>query len=128
MDPNVLRFTPTHEWAHLEGDVATVGISKFAVDQLTDLTDIDLPAVGTRLAAGKNFGAVDSVKSVGDLYAPVSGEVVEVNQDVVKNVQLLSDDPYGRGWLIKIRVEDPSAIGQLMDHDAYEKQIAEEEH
>ena len=128
MDPKQLRFTPTHEWAHLEGDIATVGISKFAVDQLTDLTDIDLPPVGTQLTAGKNFGAVDSVKSVGDLYAPVAGEVVEVNQDVVKNVQLLAEDPFGQGWLIKIRVEDPSAIAQLMDFDAYEKQVAEEEH
>ena len=128
MDPKDLRFTSTHEWAHLEGDVATVGISKFAVEQLTDLTNIDLPPVGTHLAAGKSFGAVDSVKSVSDLYAPVAGEVVDVNEDVVKNVQLLADDPYGTGWLIKIRVEDPSAVSQLMDLDAYEKQVAEEEH
>jgi glycine cleavage system H protein len=128
MDPKAYRFTPTHEWAHLQGDIATVGISKFAVDQLTDLTAIDLPAVGTHLAAGQQFGAVDSVKSVGDLYAPVAGEVAEVNEEVVKNVQLLSDDPFGQGWLIKIRVEDPSAIAQLMDLAAYEKQVAEEEH
>src|SRR5262249_51464737 len=117
MDPKAYRFAPTHEWAHLQGDIATVGISKFAVDQLTDLTAIDLPAVGTRLTAGQQFGAVDSVKSVGDLYAPVAGEVAEVNEEVVENVQLLSDDPFGRGWLIKIRVEDPSAIAQLMDLD-----------
>lgn len=128
MDPKDLRFTLTHEWAHLQGDVATVGISKFAVDQLTDLTNIDLPPVGTHLAAGKSFGAVDSVKAVSDLYAPVAGDVVEVNEDVVQNVQLLADDPYGKGWLIKLRVEDPSAISQLMDFDAYEKQVAEEEH
>ncbi len=128
MDPKDLRFTSTHEWAHLQGDVATVGISKFAVDQLTDLTNIDLPPVGTHLAAGKSFGAVDSVKAVSDMYAPVAGEVVEVNEDVVQNVQLLADDPYGKGWLIKLRVEDPSAISQLMDLDAYQKQVAEEEH
>ena len=78
MDPQSLRFSPTHEWLSLQGDVATVGISKFAVDQLSDLTLIELPAVGTRLAAGKSFGEVESVKSVSDLYAPVSGEVVEV--------------------------------------------------
>ncbi len=128
MDPKDLRFTPTHEWAHLQGEVATVGISKFAVDQLTDLTAIDLPPIGTHLAAGQQFGAVDSVKSVGDLYAPVAGEVLEVNEDVVKNVQLLGDDPFGKGWLIKIRVEDPSAIVKLMDLEAYEKQVAEEDH
>ena len=128
MDPKTLRYTPTHEWVSLQGDVATVGISKFAVDQLSDLTLIELPAVGTRLAAGKSFGEVESVKSVSDLYAPVAGEVVEVNSEVAGNVQLLSDDPYGAGWLIKIRVDDPAAVSQLMDHDAYEKTVAEEHH
>ena len=101
---------------------------KFAVDQLSDLTLIELPAVGTRLAAGKSFGEVESVKSVSDLYAPVAGEVIEVNDQVTGNVQLLSDDPYGAGWLIKIRVDDPSAVSQLMDHDAYEKKVAEDAH
>jgi glycine cleavage system H protein len=128
MDPKTLRYTPTHEWVSLQDDVATVGISKFAVDQLSDLTLIELPAVGTRLAAGKSFGEVESVKSVSDLYAPVAGEVVEVNSEVAGNVQLLSDDPFGTGWLIKIRVDDPAAVSQLMDHDAYEKTVAEEHH
>ena len=126
MDPKNLRFTPTHEWVALEDDVATVGISKFAVDQLSDLTQIDLPAVGTRLAAGKSFGEVDSVKAVSDLYMPVAGEILEVNDEVVDNVQLLADDPFGKGWLIKLRVNDPSALSQLMDNEAYEKQVAEE--
>jgi glycine cleavage system H protein len=126
MDPRSLRFSPTHEWVALQDDVATVGISKFAVDQLSDLTMIELPAVGTRLTAGKGFGEVESVKSVSDLYAPLEGEVVEVNNEVVGNVQLLSDDPYGAGWLIKLRVSDPSAVSGLMDHDAYEKRVAEE--
>jgi glycine cleavage system H protein len=128
MDPQSLRFAPTHEWVSLQGDVATIGISKFAVDQLSDLTLIELPAVGTRLAAGKSFGEVESVKSVSDLYAPVAGEVVEVNDAVSGNVQLLSDDPYGAGWLIKVKVDDPSAVSQLMDHDAYEKRVAEDAH
>ena len=126
MDPQSLRYTPTHEWVSLQDDVATVGISKFAVDQLSDLTLIELPAVGTRFAAGKSFGEVESVKSVSDLYAPVAGEVIEVNNKVAGNVQLLSDDPFGAGWLIKIRVDDPSAVGQLMDYAAYEKKVAEE--
>lgn len=128
MDPQSLRFAPTHEWVSLDGDVATVGISKFAVDQLSDLTMIELPAVGTKLAAGKSFGEVESVKSVSDLYAPVTGEVVEVNDKMAANVQLLSDDPYGAGWLIKLRVDDPSAVSQLLDHDAYEKKVAEDAH
>lgn len=128
MDPQSLRFTPTHEWVSLQGDVATIGISKFAVEQLSDLTLIDLKEVGTRLAAGKNFGEVESVKSVSDLYAPVAGEIVEVNDEVVGNVQLLSDDPYGAGWLIKLRVDDPSAVANLMDHATYEKKVAEDAH
>jgi glycine cleavage system H protein len=128
MDPKSLRFAPTHEWVSLHDDIATVGISQFAVDQLSDLTLIELPPVGARLAAGKSFGEVESVKSVSDLYAPLAGEVTEVNAEVAGNVQLLSDDPYGAGWLIKMRVDDPSAAAQLMDHDAYEKKVAEEAH
>jgi len=126
MDPQSLRYSPTHEWVSLHDDVATVGISRFAVDQLSDLTMIELPPVGTKLAAGKSFGEVESVKSVSDLYAPVAGEVIEVNEALLGNVQLLSDDPFGAGWLIKIRVDDPSAVAQLMDSEAYEKQVAEE--
>ncbi len=128
MNPESLRFTPTHEWVSLQGDVATIGISKFAVEQLSDLTLIELPAVGTRFAAGKSFGEVESVKSVSDLYAPLAGEVVEVNNEVASNVQLLSDDPFGAGWLIKLKVDDPSAVANLMDHAAYEKKVAEDAH
>lgn len=128
MDPKTLRFTPTHEWVSLAGDIATVGISRFAVDQLTDLIVIDLPKVGTKLTAGKSFGEVESVKAVSDLYAPIGGEVVEVNPEVAGNVQLLAEDPYGKGWLIKLRVDDPAAVNSLMVHDAYEKKVAEEAH
>jgi glycine cleavage system H protein len=128
MDLKTLRFTATHEWVHLQGNVATVGISKFAVDQLTDLILIELPAVGTHLTPGKSFGEVESVKAVSDLYAPIGGEVVEVNAHVAKNVQLLAEDPYDKGWLIKVRVDDPSVIAGLMDLDAYEKKVAEEDH
>ncbi len=92
----------------LEGDVATVGISKFAVDQLTDLIMIELPAVGTQLTAGKSFGEIESVKAVSDLYAPLAGEVIEVNSQVAGNVQLLAEDPYDKGWLIKIKVDSAS--------------------
>ena len=97
MDPQSLRYTPTHEWVSLQDDVATVGISKFAVDQLTDLILIELPAVGTRLAAGKSFGEVESVKASATCMHPVAGEVIEVNDQVAENVQLLADDPYGAG-------------------------------
>ena len=105
MDLKSLKFTPTHEWVLLEGDIATVGISKFAVDQLTDLIVIDLPKVGTRVLPGKSFGEIESVKAVSDLYAPIGGEVIEINTDVANNVQLLAEDPYDKGWLIKIKVD-----------------------
>jgi glycine cleavage system H protein len=128
MDPKNLRFTPTHEWVHPAGDVATVGISRFAVDQLTDLITIDLPAVGSKVTAGKGFGEVESVKAVSDLYAPVSGEVVAVNGDVAGNVGLLAEDPYEKGWLIKVRVDPSASPWGLLDHDAYQKRVADEAH
>jgi glycine cleavage system H protein len=128
VDPKTLRFAPSHEWVQIDGDVATIGISQFAVDQLTDLITIELPKVGAKLKAGKSFGEVESVKSVNDLYAPVDGDVVEVNRDVASNVQLLSEDPYGKGWLVKAKVADASAASELMDFAAYEKKIAEEPH
>jgi glycine cleavage system H protein len=131
MDPRSLKYTPTHEWVHIDGDVATVGISKFAVEQLTDLILIDLSRAkpGARLEAGKAFGEVESVKAVSDLYAPVGGEVIEVNPAVVGDVQVLAQDPYEKGWLLKLRVADPQAeVARLLDYDAYQRQIAESPH
>ena len=128
MDPTTLKYAPTHEWVHLEGDIATLGISKFAVDQLTDLIMIDLPKVGASLAKGKPFGEVESVKAVSDLYAPVAGEVVEVNDAVAKDVQVLAEDPYTKGWLVKVKVADASPVASLLDHDAYQAKVADEAH
>ena len=128
MDPTTLKYTPTHEWVHLDGDVATLGISKFAVDQLTDLIVIELPKVGAKLTQGKPFGEVESVKAVSDLYAPVAGEVVEVNDAVAKDVQILAEDPYTKGWLVKVKVADTSPIATLLDHDAYQAKVADEAH
>jgi len=128
MDLKTLRFTPTHEWVSVQGSEATIGISKFAVEQLTDLIMIELPEVGARLTAGKTFGEVESVKAVSDLYAPISGVVTAVNEDVAANVQLLAEDPYDKGWLIKIKASQPSEMSALLDLDAYEARVAEEEH
>jgi glycine cleavage system H protein len=128
MDLKTLKFSPTHEWVALEGNVATIGISKFAVDQLTDLIMIELPAPGTRVVPGKSFGEIESVKAVSDLYAPIAGEVIEVNDQVSGNVQLLAEDPYDKAWLIKIKVDQPVDISGLMDLDAYEAKVAEEGH
>jgi glycine cleavage system H protein len=128
MDLKTLKYAPTHEWALLEGNIATIGISKFAVDQLTDLIMIELPAVGTRVVAGKSFGEIESVKAVSDLYAPLAGEVIEVNKQVANNVSLLAEDPYDNGWLIKIKVDQPANTSGLMDLDTYESKVAEEGH
>jgi glycine cleavage system H protein len=128
MDPTTLKFTPTHEWVHLDGDVATLGISKFAVDQLTDLIVIELPKVGATLTKGKPFGEVESVKAVSDLYAPIGGDVLEVNEAVTKDVQILAEDPYTKGWLVKVKVADASPIAGLLDHDAYQAKVADEAH
>jgi glycine cleavage system H protein len=128
MDPSSLQFTATHEWVHIADGIATVGISQFAVEQLTDLIHLELPAVGTGITPAKSFGEVESVKAVSDLYAPVGGEVVEVNAEVVRNVQLLAESPYDRGWLIKVQVDDPPATAELMDFASYQQKVAEEGH
>ena len=129
MDLQSLLFLPTHEWVLIQGDVATVGISQFAVEQLTDLLLVELPRPGDSVAAGKSFGEVESVKAVSDLYSPVDGEVVEVNPAVGADVQVLARDPYGEGWLIKVRLNDPRAeIPGLMDYPTYQRTVAESSH
>ncbi|HEX8204278.1 MAG TPA: glycine cleavage system protein GcvH [Isosphaeraceae bacterium] len=131
MDPQSLKFTSTHEWVAIAGDEATIGITRFAVEQLTDLLLIDLgrAGVGTRLTAGQEFGEIESVKSVSDLYCPVAGEVIAVNPAVADDVQVLARDPYGEGWLIKVRLSDPTApISGLMDHQTYQRTVADSSH
>ena len=126
MDPATLKYATSHEWVQLEGDIATIGISDFAVKQLTDLVFIDLPSVGSQLEAGETFGEVESVKAVSDLYAPVSGEVVEVNEVLENDLAVLSTDAFGAGWLVKVKVEDTSAIDQMLDYAAYQSHCAEQ--
>src|SRR5262245_37161759 len=128
MDPKNLRFATTHEWATLSGDVCTVGISKFAVDQLTDIVYIELPEVGDHVFQGESVGYIESVKAFSDLYAPVNGEVSEVNEKFVDDPTRITSDPYGKGWMVKIKVEPGSALGHLQTYEQYEKQIASEEH
>lgn len=130
MNPDNLRFAKTHEWIAVaeEGgeQIATVGISNFAVEALTDLVYIELPQVGSKVAADESFCEVESVKAVSDIYAPVSGEVVAVNDTLPDNLERISADPYGEGWIAKIKVSDPSEVDRLMDHAAYQTQCAEE--
>lgn len=127
MDPKTLRYSASHEWASLDGDVCTVGITKFAVEQLTDIVYIELKA-GKLVAAGEPFGEVESVKSVNDLYSPVNGDIVEVNSQLDNDPSLVSKDPYGKGWLIKVKVAAGATLDDLLTHEQYQEQLASEEH
>lgn len=124
MDPKKLRFAPTHEWAHLEGGTCTIGITQFAVEQLTDVVYIELPDVGDNVFAGDSFGEIESVKAVSDLYSPVDGEVIEINTPLVNDPTPVSKDPYGKGWMVKIKVEPGANLDKLMTLEQYQKQIA----
>lgn len=128
-DKSKLLYAETHEWVDVADDggqkIATIGISSFAIEQLNDLVYMDLPEVGKTVAAGDELGEVESVKAVSPLYSPVGGEIVEVHSELPDNLDGLNDDPYDFGWIVKIKIDDESALGSLMDHAAYEKQCAE---
>lgn len=132
MEPKELLYAKTHEWVHVDRDagqpVATIGISHFAVEALTDLVFLELPEQGRQVKAGESFGEIESVKAVSDLYAPVSGEVVAVNGSLPDNLPLLNDDPYGAAWIAKIKMSDEAELKNLLSYPDYEKQCAEEGH
>jgi glycine cleavage system H protein len=128
MDSENAKFAKTHEWVSIEGEIATIGISDFAVKELTDLVYIDLPEVGRTLDAGESFGEVESVKAVSDLYAPVAGEVLEVNNSLQDDPGILSEDPFGRGWILKLKVSDASSMEELLNCKAYNAHCASDEH
>ena len=124
MDPTDRRYTSEHEWVKLEGDVAVVGITDFAQDQLGDVVYVELPKVGDRIEAMKAFGVIESVKTASDLFAPVSGTVEEVNTQIVDEPQLVNDTPYEGGWLIKVKPDNASEIDTLMTAEQYADQVA----
>jgi len=129
--PEQLLYSKTHEWVHVETDasgakIATVGISAFALEALTDLVYVDLPEVGRRVEAGGTFGEIESVKAVSDLYSPVNGEIVEVHSQIVDNLDQITQAPYETGWLVKIKITDESGLSELMDYAAYQKQCEED--
>src|ERR1700720_4653670 len=124
-NPTDRRYTTEHEWIKAEGEHYVVGITAFAQDQLGDIVYIELPKVGDRIEAGKQFGVIESVKTASDLYAPVSGEVVEVNSTLVDQPQSVNDDPYEAGWMIKIRAEDPASVDGLLTAAEYTEQTGE---
>jgi len=130
MVPKDLRYAKTHEWARIEGDVCTVGITQFAVEQLTDVVAVELPKVGKPVVASdeKGFGVIESVKAVSDLYAPVNGDVLEVNKNVANDPAHVAADPYGKGWLIKIKMAPGATEDHLLTAEQYEQQIASQGH
>jgi glycine cleavage system H protein len=117
--PEELKYHREHDWARVDGDEATVGITWYAQDALGELVHFEPPAEGASVAAGESYGEVESVKAVSDLISPVSGEVVEVNQAVVDEPEKVNDDPYGEGWLIRVRLNDPAEADSLLDAGAY---------
>lgn len=118
--PPGLRISDTHEWHRPEGDAVVLGITRFAVNELTDITFVQTKPVGTRVAAGDSVGEVESVKATSDVYSGVPGEIVEVNADLADHPELVNTDPYGKGWLVRIRVSDKAALDGLMDAKTYD--------
>lgn len=130
MKPEELKYSESHEWVHVArdegGKIATIGITKFAVEQLSNLVYMELPQIGKQVRVQKEFGEVESVKAVSPLYSPVDGEVIAVNDAVPKNLEILDRDPYGEGWLIRVKISDDGGLSKLMDLAAYERQCSHE--
>jgi glycine cleavage system H protein len=126
MDPAELKYTKDHEWVRVEGEHGTVGITEYAQKQLGDVVYVELPEKGRTLEEHASFGTVESVKAVSELFSPVSGEVVEVNAALVANPETINTDPYGKAWMIKVRLADPRAVAALMDAAAYGKYVESE--
>jgi glycine cleavage system H protein len=124
--PDDLKYHREHDWARIDGDEAVLGITWFAQDALGELVHFEAPTAGSNVAAGRSYGEVESVKAVSDVIAPLSGEVLEVNQAVVDAPETVNEDPYGDGWLIRIRLGDPSEADALLDVDAYKQVLAEQ--
>lgn len=124
MNPSELRYTEEHEWARAEGARVTVGITQYAQDALGDVVYVDLPATGTRVEQGQPFGEVESTKSVSDLYAPLTGTIVERNEALESQPELVNGDPYGQGWMVVIEADQSDAVDRLLSAEEYEKLTA----
>ena len=119
--PETLKYHPEHDWAKVEGDTATFGITWFAQDQLGEVVFVELPEVGATVAANSSYAEIESVKAVSDVVAPLSGEIVEVNEGLGDSPEAINDDPYEGGWIAKVKLSDPSEVESLLDVDAYKK-------
>jgi glycine cleavage system H protein len=124
--PKDLKYTKTHEWMKVDRNIATVGITDFATKQLTDLVYVELPSIGAKVTKGSSFGVIESVKAVSDLYSAVSGTIVKVNENLSKQPEIITQDPYGKGWMIKVKIEDPPELDALLDSEEYEELVKKE--
>ncbi|GAV24499.1 glycine cleavage system protein H [Carboxydothermus islandicus] len=124
--PKDLKYSREHEWIKVDGNIGVIGITDFAQKSLGDIVFIELPGVGDEISAGDSFGVVESVKAASDLYAPVSGKVVEVNEEVIESPQLVNEDPYGKGWMIKVEISNEAELDELLSPEDYEKLLEEE--
>jgi glycine cleavage system H protein len=124
--PAGLKYSKEHEWVATEESVATIGITDYAQDQLGEIVYVELPSVGDKISKDDAFGVVESVKAVSDIYAPVSGTVVEVNQELPESPEMINEDPYGDGWLVKVKVSDPTELEDLLDGEEYDELVAAE--
>ena len=122
--PDDLKYHPEHDWARVDGDVATLGITWYAQDQLGEVVFFDPPEVGTSIAKDGSYAEVESVKAVSDVIAPVSGEIVEVNEALKQSPEQINEDPYGEGWLVKVRISDASELDALMDSESYQSSLS----
>jgi glycine cleavage system H protein len=122
--PGNVKYTSSHEWIRVEGQVGWIGITDYAQSELGDVVFVELPAVGTKIAQGKSFGTIEAVKAVSDIYGPVSGEVIEANKEVQSGPDAVNKDPYGKGWMIKMKIVNPGELASLLDAEAYKKLVA----
>lgn len=127
MNPKNLKYHREHAWARVEGDTAVFGLTSFAQESLGDIVYIELPEAGTELTAGTPYAEVESVKAVSDVYAPLSGSVVEVNEEIVDAPELINESPFENGWLVKVQLSDPAEQDELLSAEEYEQVLAEEE-
>lgn len=122
--PDGLKYTNDHEWLRVEGDMGWVGVTDYAQGELGDVVFVELPAPGTKIQKGKSFGTIEAVKAVSDMYAPVSGEVLEINKGIQSSPEKVNKDPYGEGWFIKMRIANSAEVGELLDVNAYKQLVA----
>jgi glycine cleavage system H protein len=124
--PSELKFLSSHEWVSVDGDVATIGVSDHAQELLGDLVFVELPETGSTVSAGDSVAVIESVKAASDTYAPVSGEIIEVNEELEDSPERINDDPYGDGWMYRVKMDDPGEVDDLLDADSYMNAIADE--